>query len=423
MSILVKNGKLINPQGQEGVLDVLIEGGVVTRIAPAGQISGADEVIDASGCWVMPGFIDMHVHLREPGQEYKEDINSGTLAAAYGGFTAVACMPNTAPVNDNEAVTRFILEKAKNAHARVYPIAAITKGLKGEELTEMGILLENGAVAFSDDGRPVENANRMRMALQYAKGFDGLLISHCEELSLVNEGVMNEGYTSTVCGLKGITRAAEEAMLARELLLAEALDTKVHIAHISTEGGVALLRNAKARGVKATGETCPHYFSATDELCRDYDTNAKMNPPLRTQKDVDAIKEGLKDGTIDCIVTDHAPHAKDEKNVEFANALNGIIGLETAFSLAVTNLIDTGVLTPEQLVERMSCSPARILKVKGGVIKEGEPADITIADPNAEITYTEGDIHSKSKNSPFLNQKLKGCVKATIMDGIVRARR
>jgi len=424
VSILIKNGTLINPQGVSGSYDILVEDNKIAKIAAPGELNTADEVIDASGCWVMPGFIDMHVHLREPGQEYKENIRTGTLAAAYGGFTAVACMPNTSPVNDNESITRYILDRAReHGSCRVYPVAAITKGLKGEELTEMGILQANGAIAFSDDGRPVENANRMRLAMEYARGFDALLISHCEELSLVNEGVMNEGYVSTTCGLKGINRAAEEAMIAREILLAEALNTKIHIAHVSTEGGVALIRHGKARGVKVTGETCPHYYSLTDEMCADYNTNAKMNPPLRTARDVEAIKEGLKDGTLDCIVTDHAPHSRDEKNVEFNSAYNGIIGLETSFSVSLTHLVNEGVLTPEQLVDRMSCAPARILGVQGGVLKEGALADITIADPNATITYTEADIHSKSKNSPFFGREFKGKVKVTIMDGVVRARR
>lgn len=424
MTILIKNGLLINPRGLSGEYDVLIKGNKVDAVAPRGKISAADETIDAAGMWVMPGFVDMHCHLREPGQEYKEDIATGTLSAAFGGFTAVACMPNTAPVNDNEMVTRFILEKAKEgASARVYPIAAITKGLKGEELTEFGILLENGAVAFSDDGRPVEDANRMRLALQYAKGFGALLISHCEDLSIAKDGVMNEGETSALYGLKGISRAAEEIMLSRELLLAEAYDTKVHIAHISTKGGVEMLRQAKLRGVRATGETCPHYFSATDELCREYDANAKMNPPLRTAEDVEAIKCGLADGTIDAIATDHAPHSRDEKRLEFQSAPNGIIGFETAFSLAVTNLIETGILTPEQFVERISCRPAEILGAAGGIIAEGLPADVTIADPKAEIIYSEENLHSKSVNSPFLNKKYRGKVVCTIMDGAVRARR
>lgn len=424
MTILIKNGLLINPKGISGEYDVLIKDNKVEKVAPRGEITTADEIIYAKGMWVMPGFVDMHCHLREPGQEYKEDIATGTLSAAYGGFTAVACMPNTSPVNDNEMVTRFILERAREtASARVYPIAAITKGLKGAELTEFGILLQNGAVAFSDDGRPVEDANRMRLALQYAKGFDALLISHCEDLSIAGQGAMNEGVTSALCGLKGISRAAEEVMLARELLLAEAYGAKVHIAHISTKGGVELLRQAKARGLRATGETCPHYFSATDELCQTYDTNAKMNPPLRTAKDVEAIKQGLADGTIDAIATDHAPHARDEKRVEFQSAPNGIIGFETAFSLAVTNLIETGILTPEQLVERMSCRPAEILGVMGGLIAAGLPADITIADPKAEMVYTEENLHSKSANSPFLNKEYRGKVVCTMMDGIVRARR
>jgi len=424
MTILIKNGLLINPRGVSGEYDVLVSGKKVAGIAPRGTLTVADEIIDAENLWVMPGFVDMHCHLREPGLEYKEDIASGTLAAAYGGFTGVACMPNTSPVNDNEMVTRFILEKAREkGSARVYPVAAITKGINGEELTEFGILKENGAVAFSDDGKPVQDANRMRLALQYAKGFDALIISHCEELSLVGEGVMNEGAVSALYGLKGIPRAAEEVMIARELLLAESYGARVHIAHITTKGGVELLRCAKARGVNVTGETCPHYFSATDELCGAYDGNAKVNPPLRTAEDVEAVKRGLADGTLDVIVTDHAPHARDEKRVEFQQAANGMIGFETAFSLTVTNLVETGVLTPSQLVERMSCRPAELLRVAGGLIAEGLPADITVADPNAVIVYTEKDIHSKSKNSPFLNKPYKGRVAVTIMDGTIRARR
>ncbi len=423
MKTLIKNGTLVNPRGLSGQYDVLVEDGVIAKIATSIEAE-ADEVLNAAGCWVMPGFIDMHCHLREPGQEYKEDIETGTLAAAYGGFTGVACMPNTRPVNDDKTVTRYILERAREVgSAHVYPIASITKGLKGEELSEMGILLEHGAVAFSDDGRPVQDANRMRLALQYAKNFGALLISHCEELSLVGEGVMNEGYWSAVCGLKGISRAAEEVMIARELILAEAYDARIHIAHISTEGGVELLRQAKARGVRATGETCPHYFSATDEWCASYDTNTKMNPPLRTEKDVEAVKRGLADGTIDVLATDHAPHHIDEKNVEFNLALNGIVGFETAFSLAVTNLVEPGALTPAQLVERLSAKPAEILGVPGGALAEGEPADITIADPEAEVTYSAEMLHSRSKNSPFLGKPYHGKVLYTLMGGRITARR
>lgn len=423
MRILIKNGQVINPRGKSGRLDVLIEEGVIRRMAEG--IDGlADETIDAAGCWVMPGFIDMHCHLRTPGQEYKEDIATGTLAAAYGGFTGVCCMPNTSPVNDNEAITSFIKMKAgQEGSARVYPVAAITKGLKGEELTEMGILLQAGAVAFSDDGKPVENPNRMKLALQYAKNFGALLISHCEDKALGNGGVMNEGYWSTMLGLKGSSRAAEDVMAARELLLAETYDGRIHIAHISTEGTVELLRQAKKRGVRATGETCPHYFSATDAWCRDYDTNCKMHPPLRTERDVAAILEGLADGTIDCIATDHAPHHIDEKNVEFELALNGIVGFETAFSLAVSNLILPGVLTPGQLVERMSCRPAEILGLPGGILEEGGAADLCIGDPNARITYTADMLHSKSRNTPFLDREYTGKILCTLMGGKVTAKR
>lgn len=422
MKTLIKNGTLVNPRGKSGEWDVLLEDGVVKALLPRGSEAEAGEVVDARGLHVMPGFIDMHVHLREPGFEYKEDIASGTLAAAHGGFTAVACMPNTSPVNDNKVVIRYILDRAKEAgHARVYPIAAITKGLLGEEMTPMGGLLAAGAVAFSDDGRPVESAQRMRLALEYAKNFGALIISHCEDLSMAGEGAMNEGEVSAILGIKGISRAAEEVMLARELILAEALDCRVHIAHISTALGVDLLRQAKARGVKATGETCPHYFSATDEWCKGYDANAKMNPPLRTARDVEAIKQGLADGTLDCIVTDHAPHAAWEKESGFLTAPNGIIGLETAYSLGITNLVEPGVLTYGQLVEHMSCRPAEVLGVPGGVIEEGAAADITLADPKASVVYTQANNHSKSANSPFFGKRLKGRVVRTILGGKMTA--
>lgn len=418
--ILIKNGTLVNPDGKSGRFDVLINNTIVERIAPQIECEEAF-LIDAEGKWVMPGLVDMHCHLREPGFEYKEDIRSGTAAAVNGGYTAIACMANTEPVIDNSALLDFINAQANAAdNARVYPIAAMTKGLKGEELSEMGLLQQAGAVAFSDDGKPVADANRMRLAMEYARAFDALIISHCEELSLVGEGVMNEGYWSAVLGLKGISRVAEEAMVARDLLLAENHGARLHIAHVSTAGSVELIRLAKARGVNVTAETAPHYFSATDAWVQDYDTNTKMNPPLRTDADVAAIKAGLADGTIDAIATDHAPHHIDEKRVEYASAYNGIVGLETAFSLAVTHLVHTGVLTPKALVSTLSAAPARILRVPGGVVAEGAQADITIADPDADIVYTAEMLKAKSKNTPFLHRSYRGVILHTIVGGTIK---
>lgn len=416
---LIKGGELIQSNGPAGKLDVLIKDGVVIDIAA--DIACEDTlVLDATGLWVMPGFIDMHTHLREPGQEYKEDIVSGTLAALYGGYTAICCMPNTDPVNDNESVLALIRQKAEKAgHCRVYPVAAITKGLKGEELSEMGLLLRSGAVAFSDDGQPVESANRMRLALQYARNFDALLMAHSEDKSLSGGGDMNEGVTSAKLGLKGIPAAAESVMVARDIALAEAYGARLHVCHVSTALSVRLIRDAKARGVRVTCETTPHYFSADETWVEQsgYDANTKMNPPLRSKEDVIAITEGLRDGTIDAIATDHAPHHIDEKRVEFSIAANGIVGLETAFSLGVTHLVRTGKISPAEFVQCMSGAPAKILNVLGGVVEMGAAADITIADPSASVTYTAGMLHSKSKNTPFLNIPLYGKIIYTIVGG------
>lgn len=421
MKTLIQNGLLVNPRGVNGAYDLSIDGERIEKIsAQPLDPAGYDQVIDAQGKWVTPGLVDMHVHLREPGFEYKEDIASGTLAAVHGGFTAVACMPNTNPVNDDVSVTGYIKMKAQQkGHCRVYPIAAITKGLEGKELSEFGLLLQAGAVGFSDDGKPVTDANRMRLALQYALNFDALLLSHCEVASLSAEGSMNEGMVAASLGLKGIPAAAEDAMVARDIMLAETYGSRLHICHVSTKGSVELVRQAKARGVRVSCETAPHYFSATEEWVEGYDTNAKMNPPLRTAGDVQAIKEGLADGTIDAIATDHAPHHLDEKRIEFALALNGIVGLETAFSLGMTNLVEPGLISPERLIELMSARPAEILQVEGGVLKEGAPADIAILDPADSITYTEEMLHSKSKNSPFLGREYRGRVVHTIVGGKV----
>ncbi len=417
--LMIRNGNLVQPQGETGQLDILVEDG---RIAQIGKNLSADDVeeIDASGLTVVPGFIDIHAHLREPGQEYKEDIQSGTCAAVHGGYTAVACMPNTEPVNDDITITTFIQQRAKEVgHCRVYPVAAITKGLKGQELTEMGMLKDAGVVAFSDDGKPVADAGRMRLAMQYAKAFDAFLMQHCEVESLAAEGVMNEGATSVRIGLKGIPAASESILVARDIELCREYGAQIHFCHISTAASLKLIRDAKKEGLRVTCETAPHYFAADESWVEssEYDTNTKMNPPLRSQKDVEAVLEALVDGTIDAIATDHAPHHADEKNVEFNIALNGIVGLETAFSLACTHLLKTGVLDMKTLVERMSTRPAELLGVEGGVLKEGALADIVLVDPEAEVVYNEESLHSKSKNSPFLGQKLCGRVMATLVGG------
>ena len=416
MSILIRNGLVLNG-GALKKLDMFIDGDKICKIGPSLEVS-AERTIDADGLCVLPGFVDMHCHLREPGFEYKEDIFSGTKAALQGGFTSIACMPNTDPVVDNVAVLKYVIDRAAEIdNCRVFPIAAITKGQKGEKLAEMGKLKEAGAIAFSDDGRPVSDSNMMRLALEYAKGIDGLIISHCEDLSLAAGGQVNEGFNATIVGLRGITRVAEELMVAREVLLAEALDCRVHIAHVSTKNSVALIRAAKKRGVKVTCETCPHYFSATDEEILSFNTNAKINPPLRTQSDVDAIIEGLSDGTIDVIATDHAPHHADEKNREFDLAPNGTSGFETAFSVGYTFLVDSGRLTLDELVKLMSTNPSRILGINGGVLKEGEVADITIVDLDADYVVDSSRFVSKGKNSVFNGWKLKGIPRGVIVGG------
>jgi dihydroorotase len=412
MRIKIIGGTLANPAGKKkGLQDILIEDGVIKAIGQS--VEDADKVVDATGKMVFPGFIDLHCHLREPGQEYKEDIASGTKAAAKGGYTAVCCMPNTTPVVDSAAVCALILERAKRASVKVYPVGAATRGLAGKELTEMGELAEMGCVAFSDDGKPISDGGMMRAAMQYAATYGRFIMAHEEDLSIKGTGVMNEGYNSTILGLPGISRAAEEAMIARDLILAEAENLHVHIQHVSTRGGVRMIRDAKQRGVKVTCESAPHYFSADDSACMTYDARTKVNPPLRTADDVEAIKEGLLDGTLDCIATDHAPHHKDEKHIEFTLAASGISGFETAFSLAVTNLTDD----TDTLARLFSVSPARIIGVRGGVIEEGAPADITIADMDATYTLREEDIISRGKNSPFIGQTLRGVVTQTVVDG------
>jgi len=420
MLLCISNGNIINGKG--GVFlgkDILIEKDRIVEIG-TNLSKKVHRVIDATDMWVIPGLIDAHCHLREPGFEYKEDIVSGTRSAAAGGFTSIACMPNTEPAIDNAAMVQYIkLKSASEGKVRVYPIAAITQGRKGKHIAEMGEMKKAGAVALSDDGDPVSDANVMRLALEYAKQFGLLIISHCEDKSLVADGVMNEGYVSTILGLKGITRAAEEVMVARDVILSEITGAPIHIAHVSTAGAVDIIRHAKSRGIPVTCETAPHYFSATDEWVENYDTNAKVNPPLRTQRDVEAIKEGLRDGTIDIIATDHAPHHIDEKEVEFNLAANGISGFETAFSLSYTHLVDTGLLSLEELVAKLSTTPAQILGIPGGVLDIGLPADITIVDTKREYIVNRDKFYSKGKNTPFHGKKLKGKVIYTIVGGKV----
>ena len=420
MRILIKGGRVIDPVNKlDEITDIYIDKGVIQEIGTDLDPEGLEiELIDAAGKIVAPGLVDMHVHLREPGFEYKEDIESGTSAAAMGGFTSVACMPNTNPVIDTAAMVGYINSRAQEVgKVNVYPIGAISKQQKGEELSEIGELKFAGAVAVSDDGHPVENASLMRRAMQYANMFDMTVISHCEELSLIDGGAANEGVMATSLGLKGITPAAEEVMVSREVILAEHEGVPVHIAHVSTAGSVEIVRQAKKRGVKVTCETCPHYFTLTDEAIEGFNTNAKMNPPLRTKDDVAAIIRGLKDGTIDAIATDHAPHHIDEKNCEFAVAANGIVGLETALPLGITYLVKPGILSLSELLIKMSVNPAQILGLNKGTLSVNRPADVVIFDPEESFEIKVSEFLSKGKNSPFDGWQVYGKVDYTIVGG------
>ena len=425
MKILIKNGHIIDPsQGIDGVGDVLVEEGKIKEISIKGSKgqrvidkNAGRRTIDASGFYVFPGLIDMHTHLREPGFEYKETIKTGTLAAVRGGITTVCAMPNTNPVNDNSSVTDLIIRKAiQEGACTVYPIGAITKGQKGEELAEMGIMHSEGCVAFSDDGSPVMNSLIMRRALEYSKTFNVPLISHCEDMNLSEGGVMNEGLLSVTLGLKGIPSEAEEVMIARDIALAGLTGGRLHIAHVSTEGSVRLVRQAKERGINITAETCPHYFSITEAAVEGYNTNAKVNPPLRTARDVDAVKQGLKDGTIDVIATDHAPHHRDEKLREFDQAPSGISGLETALGLSL-KLVEEGILTMNQLIEKMTIYPAKIMGINKGTLKNGADADVVIVNTNKEFKIESEKFVSKGKNTPFEGWVLKGAAVITICKG------
>ncbi len=420
-AILLKNGRIIDPSSDIDLAgDLLIEDRRIADIGPGLKGPEHAQLVDLNNKWVVPGLIDMHVHLREPGQEYKETIETGTRAAAAGGFTKVACMPNTSPPNDNEGITRFILDKAREAgNCQVLPVAAVSTGQKGRGLTEFFDLLNAGAVAFSDDGVPVRKASVMRLALEYALNFDALIISHAEEPDLSAQGCMNEGITSTRLGLRGIPNAAEDVAVFRDCCLAELTGARLHIAHVSTKGAVEIIRRAKEKGVKVTAETAPHYFSLTEEAVEDYNTLAKMNPPLRTEEDRRAIIEGLRDGTIDAIATDHAPHESLSKECEFALAANGIIGLETALPLALKVLLREEGFSPLEIARLMSQNPASILKVEGGSLEKGKRADVTVIDSELPFTLDRDSLFSKSFNSPFLGQSFRGRAILTIMEGKV----
>ena len=419
MTLLIQGGHVIDPGRVNGVADVLIENGTISAVGPALTAPAGATVIQAKGQLVLPGFVDLHVHFREPGFEYKETIQSGTAAAVAGGFTTVCAMPNTNPVNDNQAVTEFMLERAKAAgNAHLYPIGAITKRSEGKELAEIGDLRRAGCVAISDDGKPVMNSLVMRRAMEYARAFDVPVVDHCEDLHLSEGGCMNEGLVSTELGLPGIPSAAEDVMVARNVSLAELTGARLHLAHISTAGSVRMVREAKARGLKVTAEACPHHFTLTEELTRGYNTHAKMNPPLRTMQDVQAIKEGLRDGTIDVIATDHAPHATQEKQQEFTEAPFGIVGLETALSLTLA-LVDEGVLTLESAVDKLATAPAKAFSLNAGTLAVGAPADVAIVDPNREWQVDPSRFRSKSRNTPFAGWKVRGRVTTTIVSGRV----
>jgi dihydroorotase len=420
-TLCITSGRIIDPsQGIDQIAELWIRGENILGIGPQPQLK-ADHSIDASGKIVCPGLIDMHVHLREPGREEDETIETGTAAALAGGVTSVACMPNTEPALDSQAAAEFVYLQAERAgNANVFPIGAITKGRNGEELAEIGGLVEGGAVAFTDDGTPVMNAEIMRRALEYCKMFDRVVMDHCEDLELTRGGVMHEGVESMRLGLRGMPAAAEDVMVARNIILAEMTGGRLHILHASTAGSVDLIRRGKERGIHVTGECCPHHFTLTDECLRAFDSNFKMSPPLRTKHDVDAIITGLKDGAIDVIATDHAPHAPEKKMRELDQAPNGIIGLETLVPICVVSLIETGHLTWPKLIEKLTINPARILGIDRGTLKPGADADVTILAPTAEWIIDPAKFKSKSRNCPFAGWKVRGRAEVVIVGGEVR---
>ena len=420
MQILIKGGHLIDPANKKnGQFDLLISKGKIEAVEPEGKIKdilGAD-IIDAKGAIVTPGFCDMHVHFREPGHEYKETIETGSKSAAAGGFTTVAVMPNTSPVNDNRSVTEFILSQAKEtSNINILPIGAITKGLRGETLSDMGELKEAGCIGYSDDGRPVSNSEIMRRALEYSKMFDLPCIQHSEVLELTQGGSMNEGIVSTELGLKGMPTEAEDIMVHRDICLLPKTGGRLHVAHISSGGSVDLVRQAKAKGLAVTCEVAPHHFTLTHDACRGYDTNAKMSPPLRTQSDLDMIKEGMRDGTIDIIATDHAPHDRVDKQVEFSKACFGIVGLETALPLTL-KMVDEKVISLERAIDMLTFQPNQLFKLDKGSLGIGKAADITLFDEKMEYTIDPSKFRSRSKNSPYKDWKVRGKVLRTLVNG------
>ena len=427
-AILLRGGRLIDPsQRLDEIGDLLALDGRIEAIGRVGDVrrdGDALETIECAGRVVSPGFIDVHCHLREPGREEVETIASGARAAAAGGFTAVCAMPNTDPVTDNQAAVGFIISQAKKAGgARVYPIGAISIGQMGETLAEFGEMVGAGAVAVSDDGKPVVSAQLMRTALEYARTFGIPVADHCEEPTLALGGAMNEGVMSARLGLRGIPAEAEEIMAIRDILLARLTGGHIHLCHMSTSGSVELIRWGKERGIKVTAEVCPHHLSLTEESVDGYNTNAKMNPPLRTAKDVEALQQGVKDGTIDVIATDHAPHHYDEKEREFADAPNGIIGLETALAVNLTWLVHRDIITLPLLIERMACAPARLFKLPGGTLRRGAPADVSVFDPDVTWTVDPARFRSKGRNTPYAGAELRGQVECTLVDGRVVYRR
>ena len=419
--LLIRGGRVVDPsQGLDEILDLLLVNGAVFSLAEnAGPAVDARE-IDAVGLVVTPGLIDAHVHLREPGQEHKETIATGTRAAAAGGFTAICSMPNTDPPIDDPAAVGFVVAEGKKAGAaRVYPMGAISVGLEGEALAEIGELVEAGAVAVTDDGRPVMDSGLMRLALEYTQSFGIPVVDHPEDLTLSRGGTMNEGLVSSRLGLKGKPNASEDIHIIRDILLAELTGGRLHLQHLSTRYGVKAIRLAKARGVQVTGEASPHHLLLTDEAVEGYRTEAKMNPPLRSPQDRDAVQEGLRDGTLDMVATDHAPHHYDEKEAAFADAPNGVVGLETSLGLIYGHLVERGLIDLPTMVERMSVAPARVFNLPGGTLKAGSPADVTVFDPNAEWIVDPRNFLSKSRNTPFAGWKLKGKPCYTIVGGVV----
>lgn len=420
-SILIQNGHVIDPANQlDGPADVFIEKGKIAKVGKGLKVK-ADRTIDAKGKIVTPGLLDIHVHLREPGFEYKETIATGTHSAVAGGVTSVACMPNTNPPIDDQAIVHFVKAKAeKEGYCHVFPVGCISKKREGAEMSEIGELKKAGAVALSDDGSPVMNAELMRRVMEYAKMLDLTVIEHCEDMHLSHEGVMHEGDASMSLGLRGIPAASETVMVARNIVLAELTGAKFHVAHLSTAGSVELVRQAKKKGLKVTAETAPHYWSLSDRSIKNYNANFKMNPPLRSEEDVAAIRKGIKEGVIDCIATDHAPHSSTEKQVPFDQAAFGIVGLETLFPLTYSQLVEPGVVSLSRAVEMLTTAPAQIIGLKKGTLSEGADADVAIFDIKSERIVDTAKFKSKGKNSPFNGWKLKGWAEVTIVSGEVK---